>query len=118
MTLSFPYEDQSMPSTHWASPGIKDQKILLSVVFNAFLPLWAVSLGFLLYFLIEHDYCVSRGHSSGGKCQLDSSMMARRGRSGVEGGQMGKKRTNVILTTIKINVINLLSHVKIAQIKF
>lgn len=31
---------------------------------------------------------------------------------------MGKKGTNVILTTIKINVINLLSHVKIAKIKF
>lgn len=45
-----------------------------------------------LYFLIEHDYCVSKGHGSGGKCQLYSSMVkARRGRSGVEGGQMGKK---------------------------
>lgn len=51
MTLSFPYEDQSMPSTHWASLGIKDQKILQSVVFNALLPLWAVSLGLLCIFL-------------------------------------------------------------------
>lgn len=31
-------------------------------------------------------------HGSGGKCQLDSSMVNnRRGRSGVEGGQMRKK---------------------------
>lgn len=51
MTLSVPYEDQSMPSTHWDFLGIKDQKILQSVVFNVLLPPWAVSLGIHCIFL-------------------------------------------------------------------
>lgn len=62
---------------------------------------------------------MSKGHGSGGNCQLDSSMMkVKRGRSWVERGLMVKKGTNVILTTVNINVINLLSHVKMAKIKF